>query len=246
MEKQKIKVLDLFSGTQSVRKAFEKQNIDIDYIGVDIYSPEKENLILDLTSENIIKKLLAKLPKGWKPDFIWASPPCETFSLANPGKGSANLHYEVVNDNLYARRDFAAKGKGLDFEIRSIKQTAISLACVANMKEIIKHFDVPFAVENPGRSLIRYLLKDLIINDVDYCMYGFDVKKWTYIFTNKPIILQRCNHKERHKAVIAKHKITYENSWNNHKYDDVKRVETYAERSRVPEELIIDIFLQLT
>ena len=76
-----IKVLDLFAGTQSVKKALEEKygiekwyqsnkndflwigwdyysNQFIEYIGVDIYSPEGQNLIFDLTQDNIVEKLL--------------------------------------------------------------------------------------------------------------------------------------------------------------------------------------------
>ena len=43
-----MRILDLFSGTQSVRKALDELNVDYEYYGIDIYSPEQENVILDL------------------------------------------------------------------------------------------------------------------------------------------------------------------------------------------------------
>lgn len=52
-----LKILDLFAGTQSIKKTFP----ECDYRGVDIYSPEGENIILDLSQENIVEKLLEKL-----------------------------------------------------------------------------------------------------------------------------------------------------------------------------------------
>jgi hypothetical protein len=41
-----IKILDLFSGTQSVKKALDLMNIEYEYYGIDIYSPEDDNIIL--------------------------------------------------------------------------------------------------------------------------------------------------------------------------------------------------------
>ena len=91
-----IKVLDLFAGTQSVKNALNE--FDIDYKGIDIYSPEGENIILDLTQDNIVERLLEKLG-NWKPDFIWASPVCNKFSLGSVVKGGGNICFEVKKIN---------------------------------------------------------------------------------------------------------------------------------------------------
>ena len=53
----KIKILDLFSGTQSVKKALILKNIDYEYYGIDIYSPEDENIILDLSQDDIVLRM---------------------------------------------------------------------------------------------------------------------------------------------------------------------------------------------
>jgi hypothetical protein len=60
-----IKVLDLFSGVQSVKKSLKfikkELNINLEYYGVDIYSPEDQNLIVDLSKENALENLKKKL-----------------------------------------------------------------------------------------------------------------------------------------------------------------------------------------
>ena len=73
----KLKVLELFAGTRSIGKAFEEK-------GHQVYSVEwdkqHENIdlyadILTVTSEQILKEF-------GKPDIIWASPDCTTYSIA--------------------------------------------------------------------------------------------------------------------------------------------------------------------
>lgn len=72
-----MKVLELFAGTRSIGKSFEKR-------GHEVFSVEWNkgfeniNLYIDvgkLTAEEILGKF-------GKPDVIWASPDCATFSVA--------------------------------------------------------------------------------------------------------------------------------------------------------------------
>lgn len=72
-----MKVLELFAGTRSIGKAFEKE-------GHEVYSIEwdkkHENIdwyvdILEITSQDIVKRF-------GKPDLIWASPDCTSYSIA--------------------------------------------------------------------------------------------------------------------------------------------------------------------
>lgn len=100
-------------GTQSVRKALEPlvcrdpNNIGqgLDYKGIDIYSPEGENIIFDLSQDNIVEKLKEVLG-DWKPDFIWASPLCTTFSRATCIP-NGTLAYIEDKGKLSIRQDFS-------------------------------------------------------------------------------------------------------------------------------------------
>ena len=74
---KKLKVLELFAGTRSIGKAFEEK-------GHEVYSVEwdqqHENIdlyidIMKLTSDMVLEKF-------GKPDIIWASPDCTTYSIA--------------------------------------------------------------------------------------------------------------------------------------------------------------------
>ena len=72
-----IKVLELFAGTRSIGKAFEKRGHEVfsvewnkDFKNIDLYKD-----IAEVTAEEILSKF-------GKPDVIWASPDCTTYSIA--------------------------------------------------------------------------------------------------------------------------------------------------------------------
>lgn len=72
-----MKVLELFAGTRSVGKAFESRGHEVfsvewsrDFEDIDLYED-----ISKVTAEDIIRLF-------GKPDVIWASPDCSTFSIA--------------------------------------------------------------------------------------------------------------------------------------------------------------------
>ena len=95
----KLKVLELFAGTRSIGKAFEEK-------GHEVYSVEwdkqHENIdlyadILTVTSEQILKEF-------GKPDIIWASPDCTTYSIA-----AISTHREREGDGNLAPKSEKAK-----------------------------------------------------------------------------------------------------------------------------------------
>lgn len=72
-----MKVLELFAGTRSIGKAFEQRGHEVfsvewskDFENIDLYED-----ISKVTAEDILKLF-------GKPDVIWASPDCATFSIA--------------------------------------------------------------------------------------------------------------------------------------------------------------------
>ena len=226
----KYKILDLFSGTQSVRKALDQMNIDYEYYGIDIYSPEEENIILDLSQDDIVEKVVASLPKNWEPDFIWASPVCNKFSISTAVKGG-NIYFEKTKQGIKPRENMEpllnsswkhTTKESIDYE------TKLHLKLVKNMQLIIDYYNVNFVIENPRTSYMVYYLNPLyVINKVDYCMYGFDYKKPTTIYSNYNLGLKTCNHKI-HKMDV----------WN---FRDKKQIGNYADRASVPPLLIQEI-----
>lgn len=83
-----MKVLELFAGTRSIGKAFEKKGHEVFSVEWD-RSFEKINLYADigtLTTADIVSRF------GY-PDVIWASPDCTTYSVA------AISHHRRRNEN---------------------------------------------------------------------------------------------------------------------------------------------------
>ena len=72
-------VFDFFAGTGSATKAFEDRGHTVIKVELDPYFEADERDILKLTAGELISKY-------GKPDFIWASPPCQKFSVASLGK----------------------------------------------------------------------------------------------------------------------------------------------------------------
>lgn len=92
------KMLDLFAGTRSVSRAFEKA-------GWETYSVEWDKKFKDISLYADISKLTAddiiRLCNG-KPDVIWASPDCSSYSVA-----AISHHREKVGDTLVPRTEYA-------------------------------------------------------------------------------------------------------------------------------------------
>lgn len=69
-------VFDFFAGTGSATKAFEDKGHKVIKVELDEYFEADERDILKLTADELISKY-------GRPDFIWASPPCQKFSVAS-------------------------------------------------------------------------------------------------------------------------------------------------------------------
>ena len=72
-----MKVLELFAGTRSIGKAFEARGHEVfsvewdkHFENIDLYAD-----IMSVTADDIIQRF-------GRPDVIWASPDCTTFSIA--------------------------------------------------------------------------------------------------------------------------------------------------------------------
>lgn len=76
-----LKVLDLFAGTRSIARAFEERGHKTYSIEWDRRHPNIDWYvdIFEVTAQDIIERF-------GKPDVIWASPPCNRFSVASIGK----------------------------------------------------------------------------------------------------------------------------------------------------------------
>lgn len=160
-----MKLLELFAGTRSISKAFEKR-------GHETYSIEWdknfENISLYEDVNNITSKDIIKLCGGI-PDVIWASPDCSTYSIA------AISHHRKKNEetgNLDPVSDYAK------FCDRTNKHV---LDLIQELKP--KYY----FIENPRGGLRKMdFMKGLYRYTVTYCQYGDMRMKPTDIWTNHP------------------------------------------------------------
>ena len=156
-----MKVLELFAGSRSFSKVAEKCGYET--YTTDYESFDKINQVCDIFDFNIDKML----EEFGKPDIIWASPPCTTFSVASIGH-----HWKGGN------KAYIPKTKNAELGIKIINQTTWIIEML-NPKY--------FYIENP-RGLLRKLpvitKKNYLRNTVWYCQYGDKRAKPTDIWTN--------------------------------------------------------------
>jgi len=156
-------LLELFAGTRSISKMFEKNGIktfsiewDKKFENIDLYED-----INNITSKDIINLC------GGVPDIIWASPDCTTYSIAGishhrrKNKNTGNL--DPISD--YAR--FCDKTN-------------------KHVIELIKELKPKYwFIENPRGGLRKMdFMEKLPRYTITYCQYGDNRMKPTDIWTN--------------------------------------------------------------
>lgn len=158
-----MKILELFAGTRSIGKAFEAR-------GHEVYSVEWDKKfedidlyvdIMTLTAEQIIKEF-------GRPDIIWASPDCTTYSVA----AISTHRRKEPNGNLTAMTDYARFCDKVNAHV-------IDLINELNPKY--------YFIENPVGGLRKmWFMQKLPRYTVTYCQYGERRQKPTDIWTNHP------------------------------------------------------------
>lgn len=158
-----MKVLELFSGTRSIGKAFEANGHEVFSIDYDRqFEADSYMDIEELTSEWVLEHF-------GKPDVIWASPDCTTFSIA------AISHHRTKNEetgSLDPKSDYARKCDRVDQNVLKI------------IDELKPRF---WFIENPRGGLRKMSwMQGLPRYTVTYCQYGDTRMKPTDIWTNHP------------------------------------------------------------
>ena len=159
-----MKVLELFAGTRSIGKAFKEHGHDVfsvdwdrSFPGIDLYAD-----ISRLTAADVLKRF-------GRPDVIWASPDCTTFSIA------AVSHHRKKNPktgNLDPVSDYAKFCDKVDTHV------------LALIRELRPKF---YFIENPRGGLRKMtFMRGLPRYTLTYCQYGDTRMKPTDIWTNHP------------------------------------------------------------
>ena len=165
-----MKVLELFAGTRSIGKAFEAKGHEVysvewdkDFENIDLYED-----ILNVTAQDIIDKF-------GKPDVIWASPDCTTFSVSAI---SRHRRKNKETGSLDAVSDYAKFCDKVD----------------QHVLELIKELNPKYwFIENPRGGMRKMQwMQSLPRYTVTYCQYELDKPvserrmKPTDIWTNHP------------------------------------------------------------
>ena len=145
-----MKVLELFAGTRSIGKAFEQRGHEVFSVE---WSKEFENIdlyedISRVTAEDILKLF-------GKPDVIWASPDCATFSIA------AISHHRKKNPETGSLEPVSAYAKFCDRVDKHVL-------------ELIEQLQPKYYfIENPRGGMRKMeWMKNLPRYTVTYCQYG--------------------------------------------------------------------------
>jgi hypothetical protein len=159
-----MKLLELFAGTRSISKAFEraghetfsvewdKQHPDIDW-----YTDVKE-----VTAAEIIKRF-------GKPDVIWCSPDCTSYSIA----GISHHRRKEANGNLAPISEYAQFCDDVNIHVLKL------------IEELNPKY---FFIENPRGGLRKMKFMEAVpyLYTVTYCQFGDSRMKPTDIFSNHP------------------------------------------------------------
>lgn len=159
-----MKVLELFAGTRSIGKAFEAHGHQVfsiewnkDFENIDLYAD-----IAQVTAADILRLF-------GKPDVIWASPDCTTFSVA------AISHHRRRNDETGNLDPISEYARFCD----TVDQHVLDL-----IRELEPRF---WFIENPRGGMRKMTwMQGLPRYTVTYCQYGDSRMKPTDIWTNHP------------------------------------------------------------
>lgn len=159
-----MKVLELFAGTRSISKAFEARGHETFSIE---WSEDFENISLRADVSTVTADMI--LERFGRPDVIWASPDCTTFSIA------AISHHRRKNPetgNLDPVSDYAKFCDEVD----------------QHVLDLIRAFKPRFwFIENPRGGMRKMVwMKGIPRYTVTYCQYGDKRMKPTDIWTNHP------------------------------------------------------------
>ena len=204
-----MKVLELFAGSRSIGKAAESLGYDV--FSSDVNDFDKIDYVVDILNFDI-----KKVP--FKPDIIWASPPCTTYSIA------AISHHRPKNKPL---SNFAIKSDLI------VKKTL----------QIIKELNPnKWYIENP-RGLLRKqnFMIGLPKTTVWYCTYGDNRAKPTDIWSNNIRSLLNINGWQHRPECFNGNKNCHHEAAPRGSRTGTQGVKGNYNRSKIPNQLCLEI-----
>jgi site-specific DNA-cytosine methylase len=154
-----MKIIELFSGTGSFSKVAKERGHQVFTLDFDkSFNPDLCIDILDFTID--------MLPEYFRnPDVVWASPPCQKFSVM-----TIYRNWKKEGDKYIPKNEDAVKA------IQIVDKTI----------QIIKLLNPKFyVIENPMGMLRKQdLMQELKRDTVTYCQYGMEYQKKTDLWNN--------------------------------------------------------------
>lgn len=203
-----MSVLELFAGTGSFSKVAKQA-------GFNVFTSDYDPVFNTDYCVDILDFDIKKLP--YIPDVIWASPPCETFSVASIG------HHWTGGKGAYIPKTERAKnGK------------AIVLRTIELINELQPKY---WFIENP-RGVLRKMpfMQDFNRYTVTYCQYGDTRMKPTDIWTNMTDLKLK---------PMCKNGMPCHISAPRGSKTGTQGIKTYRDRSVIPKQLCEHIISQL-
>lgn len=154
-----MRVLELFSGTASLSTVARERGHEC--LTLDFDARFRPDICMDIMDFDPDRDL----PTGWRPDVIWASPPCQHFSVA------ALSHNWRKSGPLF---------------IPTSEGAVASKGWVIHTLEIIRYLNPTYYfIENP-RGMLRKMeyMRGWNRSTVTYCQYGLGYQKPTDIWNN--------------------------------------------------------------
>lgn len=205
MNQIKLKVLELFAGTRCISKAFERKGHECYTVE---WSKKFDNITLYEDINNLTVEKIYEICNG-KPDIVWASPDCATYSVAG-----LRYHRRKIDGVFVPFSDYAVFCDITNNHLRALIDTLNpGLFFVENPRGIMRK--MPFV-----EGWKRYT--------VTYCQYGDTRMKPTDIWTNHPCP----NFKEPCKAGMKCHIPAPRGAKTGTQYLPNSR-----ERSKIPDQL---------
>lgn len=202
-------VFDLFAGTGSATKAFADAGDTVVRFEINKSFEAEEHIDIMMIDASKV------LEKYGRPDFVWASPPCTSFSIA-----SAAVHWDKVGDVYTPKSESGSYGRLVG--IRTL--------------ELIKQLDPKygFLIENP-RGLLRKMpfMQGVERQTIHYCQYGDTRMKPTDLFGYVPNWIPR--------DVCSPGSSCHEAAPRGSKNSGTQGLDSAEERSMVAPELSVEI-----
>lgn len=229
----KLNIWCLFDDCYGSWNKFSKDKED-NYISIGINDNDWSNYYkIDLSIQN--DKLIKQLEKLPKPDIIIASPPCESWSIADNQqrlwrKQQGNNIEVFTKQDIENNNKIMCKNRYRDY-YKQWKTTLNGISTTLGLLKVIEHFKpLIWVIENPQSSKIWEFINENVglsgfRNKAYYNAYDINfTKKPTIFFSNVELYLKQDNIKQ----LIP---------WD--------KTSGYNRRSAIPQQLLNDIIKQI-